>query len=324
VSLWDTFTSLPRPSAQGSYTVQHGTDRFRVGRSYENHPAILIEFSEPRASSLVRRLANLTYSPPSIVDLARSDGVHQRALLAVLECHTSDPDLAAYFFRIAQSILLDDRESNTEQGFERALDALVTLFRALQRSGVRTVQGLWAELAVILWAADSTSAMSSWHSSPHALHDFGAGSFRLEVKSSLKGLREHTFLLDQLATVGGGTTIVASILLNAAADGLSVFDLTTAIVPRLRRDSASRLEVIVADSLGNSWREAGETRFSLEAARTSLRLYRAEQIPTIPQPLPPEVKDVRFTVDLSSTPHLGLVECRACSELFAKLLPHPA
>jgi hypothetical protein len=321
VSPWDTFIALPRPSAPGFYTVQHGNGRFRVGRSYENHPTILVEFAEPKATSSPRRLANLTYSPPATVDLAGTDGFRHRAHLAVLQCRTDDVNLAAYFFRIASTILLDDPGASSEEGFESALDALVTLFRSLQRPGLKTIEGLWTELAIILWATDPVVAMSSWHSSPRALHDFAAGSYRLEVKASLKGLREHAFMLDQLATLGGGVTLIASVLLDETENGASVFDLVGAIGAHVGVDSAARLQTIVGDSLGNRWRDAADIRFSLEDARASLRIYAAEDVPTIPEPMPPEVKDVRFTVDLSSTRHLELANARARGDLFRQLLP---
>lgn len=323
MSLWDAFASLPRPSAAGFFAVEHGERRFRVGRSYENHPALLIEFDEPKPLSLARRLVNLSYSPPAAVDIAGNDGIHHRVVLAVLECRTADPDLGEYFFRIARAILLDDPSAATEQGFENALDALVTLFRGLQRTGTRTIQGLWAELAIILWSGEPLAALSSWHSSPRALHDFSAGSFRLEVKSSSRRLREHTFVLDQLAALGEGATIVASLLLDETDDGSSVFDLLRAIAARTGAEPAARLETIVADSLGNSWRDAIDTRFSVDGALSGLRFYAAEDIPTIPQPLPAAIKDVHFTVDLSGTPFLELEDARSRCDLFAQILPTP-
>ncbi len=321
MSLFDRFLSLPRPSAPGFYTVEHGAQRFRVGRSYDNHPAVLIEFADARGLSVPRRLANLAYSPPATLDLASTDGSRQRARLAVLECRSTEPELAAYFFRIASSILLENPIAASEAGFEAALEALVTLFRSLQRPGLRTIQGLWAELAVILWSFDPEAAMSSWHSSPHALHDFSAGGYRLEVKASMKGLREHTFLLDQLATMLPGATLIASLLLHETGDGRSVFDLVEGISARVAVDSAARLETIVADSLGNGWRDAADLRFSLDGARHALQIYAAEDIPTILQPIPPEVKDVRFTVDVSGTSHLTLAQARARGELFQQILP---
>ena len=141
------------------------------------------------------------------------------------------------------------------------------------------------------------------------------------MKASLSGLREHAFLLDQLETLGGGATVAASILLDETAGGASVFDLVEAIGTRIGIESAARLQTIVANSLGSGWREAGQIQFSLEGARASLRFYRGEDVPTVLQPLPPEVKDVRFTVDLSSTPNLDLAGARVRGEFFAKVLP---
>jgi hypothetical protein len=321
VSLWDTFETLPRPSAPSYYTVQHGKGRFRVGRSYDNHPTILIEFAEPVAMSAPRRLATLTYSPPVTVDVAGIDGTHRTENLAVLQCRTDDPELGTYFFRIASAILLDSPQASTEMGFEKALDTLVTLFRSLARPGVKTIEGLWAELAIILWAMDPVAAMSSWHSSPRALHDFAAGSYRLEVKASLKGLREHAVRLDQLAAVGEGSTLIASMLLDELDSGDSVIDLVEAVGARVGSDSVARLQTIVGDSLGNRWRDAPEMKFSLENARASLRLYAAEDIPTIPEPIPPQVKDVSFTVDLSGTRYLEFAAARALGDLFRQILP---
>jgi len=256
-----------------------------------------------------------------MVDLSSGDGAHHRVNLAVLECRTTDPELGEYFFRMVRAVLLDNPNTTTEQGFESALDALVTLFRALERTGTTTIQGLWAELAIILWSKDPLAALSSWHSSPRALHDFSAGSFRLEVKSSSRRLREHQFALDQLATLGEGVTLVASLLLDETNDGSSVPDLVKAIATRIGSESAARLETIVADSLGNAWRDAIDIRFSVDGALTSLRLYPAERIPSLPQPIPPEVKDVHFTVDLSGTAPLDLADARGRGQLFEKLLP---
>lgn len=322
MNLWETFLSLPRPSAPGFYSVEHGVQRFRVGRSYEDYPAVLIEFAKPSGTSAPRRLANLAYTPPTAVDVTSSDGQSHRARLAVLECRATELELCTYFFRIVRSILLTG-STTTEEGFDAALDALVTLFRSLQRPGVRTIQGLWGELAVILWSADPEAAVSSWHSTPHALHDFTAGSYRLEVKASSKGLREHVFLLDQLATLTPGATLVASLLIHESNQGDSVFELVEAINKRLGRASVARLETIVADSLGNNWRDATGVKFALEEARRSLRIYAAEDVPTIPQPIPPQVKEVTFTVDLSETPVQDLVAARSRGDLFSQILPLP-
>jgi hypothetical protein len=323
MSLIQRFISLPTPERADSYSAEPDTGhRYRAARSSEGHPAVLISFTRETGTSNHRTLATIQYRPPATVQVLAVDQDRQ-ARLAILECRTVDADLAAYFFRIVESVLIADDRTADEAHFEASLDAIVTLFRALQRPARRSVQGLWAELAIIAWSARPEVALTSWHSDPHALHDFASGSFRLELKSTIKTLREHTFLLDQLSSMSPGVTLIGSLMLVEDVDGANLSDLLDAIRGRLSpgADLVARLEVVVAESLGQSWHDARDVRFEVEAARKSLRLYAAEKIPTVPQPLPSEVKDVRFVADLSTTPWIELPQARSLSDLFNHLLP---
>jgi len=326
VTLWNRFEQLPRPSVQGRYCVEAGGESYRIGRTFADHPVVLISFAEGSESGAARRLPNLWYTPPETLDLHAIDGRQYQARLAVLECRTGEPMLCQYFFRIAETVLLGALDGGTEQVFESALDALITLFRSLQRPGTRSLQGLWAELALVGWSKDPAAAIASWHSSPRSLHDFVAGDCRLEVKSTSKAIREHHFLLDQLAALPGGNTVIASMLLVEADDGISLFNLLEEVSFRVKYDrgARSRLEAIVVESLGSSWPEATGTRFRRELARESLRLYRANDVPRVPQPLPPEVKDVEFVADLSSSRPLEIADARMLGSLFDQLLPSVA
>jgi hypothetical protein len=319
-TLLDAFLALPTPADDASYSAEIDRGRrYRVGRSAQGHPMLLLSFSREGGSSAMR-LATLEYRPPADVEIV---GESRTARLAILECKTADPQLVAYFFRVANAVVVEDNRTAIEAYFATTLDAIVSLFRALQRPGLRTVQGLWAELAVIAWARQPNVAISAWHSDPHELHDFSAGSFRLEIKSTVRLLREHSFLLDQLSSMDPGTTLIASLLLIEDKHGTSLGELVELVRARVSalHDVQRRLEVIVGEGLGQSWKDADDVRYNLGEARTSLRIYRTEQIPTVPQPLPAGVRDVRFTADLSSSLWLDLPEARSIADLFADLLP---
>lgn len=320
MSQWETFISLPRPSAKGCFVVESGSHKFRVARSFENHPTVLIELADAGTASIPRRLANLSYSPPTSIEISGLDGKRRQGRFAILECQTLDLEVGKYFFKVMSAILVDNYAAASEAGFETALDSLVTLFRALQHAGTRTAQGLWAELAIVLWSADARNTLSSWHSSPTALHDFVSGEACLEVKSTTKDLREHTFLLEQL-TSHQDSTLVASVMLTETGAGSSVFDLVELIGPRVGEEAVARLQSIVGACLGNAWREASELRYSVEAARHSLRIYHAHDVPIVPQPIPAEIRDVRFTADLSAASSLSLTKARALKPQFSQLLP---
>lgn len=320
---WDTFLTLPAPTTPGAYSVDGAGGACLVARSHEGFPAVLLRFQGDADGSAPRRLANIRYAPPRSIELTRDGRVIEQAHLATLECRTTDAELGAYFFRVVGALILDGDGLLDEGQFDSALDAVVTLFRALQRPGIRSVQGLWAELALIATSSDPRGALAAWHSDPHQLHDFAVGSYRLEVKGTLKAIREHAFLLDQLSSMSPGTTLVASMMLVETDDGVSVADLVGAVVERIGTgtEAARRLEVIVADSLGQGWRDSGDFRLSLEHARRSLRIYRAENVPTIPQPVPLAVRDVRFVADLSDVVPVALPVAQALAPALAPLLP---
>ena len=316
------YCALPRPSLPGSWSAEPRNETpWRVARSYDDHPAILVAFEGPSTREATsRRLANVLYLPPAAVEIVGEAG-GQVGRMAVLECRSTDATLAQYFFRIVSTLLLDGAAAD-ETVLESAIDAIIALFRAIQRPGERTVQGLWGELAIIAWSAEPKTALSAWHSNPRALHDFSAGNERLEVKTTTKGLREHAFRLEQLSRHGGAQTVVASLMLQEVDDGVGVTELVREIATRVGGgEPVRRLETIVAHSLGTGWRDADTVRFDVASAREGLRLYSAEVIPSVAIPVPAEVKDVSFVVDLSGTPNVDLGVVRERNALFRALLP---
>lgn len=325
MDLWSTYRALPRPSAEAAFTIAHGAGPLRLARSYANQPALLIATN---GSGLTpRRLANLTFAPPLEMVVDRSDGGSEQARFAVLTCIAGDAELERYFCRVLGAFFgdvgADSVSSPTALEVERTLDGIATLFSALHRVPRQSVQGLWGELAVIAWAHAPDVAVSAWHSGSTDLHDFALGSQRLEVKSTLGKLREHHFQLDQLTSDTTGETIIASLMLQQSSHGMSVFELAEQIGERVGDETAARLETIIADCLGRDWRDADadDARFDLDATKQTLKLYRARDLPTVPQPLPAGIKRVHFVADLSNARELPLVEAHAIAGLYTDLLP---
>ncbi len=327
MDLWCTYRELPRPSSDRSYTIAHGSGALRIARSFANEPVLLI--SATGGGMAPRRLANLTFEPPREMLVDHADGKSEPACYARLVCTAADIEIQRYFCRVIGiffGVVGDEgRRAPSAQEIERTLDSLTALFSALNRAPQQSVQGLWAELAVIYWARDPEAAISSWHSDPMALHDFALGSYRLEIKSTLGKLREHHFQLDQLNRATVGETIIASLLLEQASDGVGIFDLAGRIGARVSEEATARLETIIARCLGREWREADadDLRFDLEAARQSLRLYRGEDVPSVHQPLPTGIKRVQFVADLSRVNELPLDQARALAPMYADLLLEP-
>ena len=330
MDFWTLFQALPRPSSAVAFTIDNSSSIMRIARSFTNHPALIIVMTGDDHNLIPRRLANLTFTPPTEMLVARTDGSVEHARLAVLECISDDPELGRYFCRVLSAFFAEGDApasgASMVAELERALDGIAALFRSLRRPGKTTVQGLWAELATIRWASSPERAISAWHSEVTQLHDFGVGAYRLEIKSTEKKLREHFFRLDQLSSATAGATIIASLMLQRSSHGPSVFELVTDIATQVGHEAARRLEAIVADSLGEAWRDADtdDVRFDLESTKATLRCYRVNDIPQVPQPLPIGVKSVSFSSDLSSSPDLPLANVRALAAFYADLLPQEA
>jgi hypothetical protein len=321
VTALDQFQALATPTTPESFrigpTISPGC---LLCKSSAGQLAILVRAS-PTGGSSPRRLQKLHYTPPRALRVI--DDEHQRIeSFATIVCCTDETALRAAFLRVVELVLWSSAE-RTEDELETSIDELVDLFQTLSRPGSSTVQGLWAELALILWSSEPQHAVSSWRSRPGATHDFESNQDKLEVKSAVTGLREHNISLDQLAELPGGRTLLASFLLEEAEDGASVGDLVDAICARMPNASEveRRIRRITMRTLGSEWKRSAINRYSLRGAEESVRFYEASHIPAPARPTPVEVKHVRFVVDLSSTEPLELQRARAMSSFFNALLP---
>lgn len=323
MSSLDDFRALAHPKEEGAYRLGGSVcPGCRIARSHEGHLALLIDVVRT-GTSTPRHFENLRYEPPHALEVVGARGKKRVEHLASLVCRTTESDLQAAFLRIAVALFNTRAVQLSEAELETRLDEFVVLFRALAHPANQTIQGLWCELAVVAWSRDVRIALASWHSHPTALHDFASGADRFEVKSCATGMREHALRLEQLHEAPGGRTLFASLIVQESDDGHSVADLCDVVLGRMDGDIelARRLETVVTQALGRQWRDAATRRFALEDARRGMRIYAAKDVPSVPQPIPPEVKQVHFVVDLSTTSAVTLARARKYSVFFKGILP---
>ena len=216
-------------------------------------------------------------------------------------------------------------EGASFEAFDSAVRSIVELFDALSRPGRYHAQGLWAELGLIAYGAAPSRAARAWHQHTGDLFDFADADFRVEVKSTTRQRRIHSVSLGQLSAAEAGETLLVSLVLRPDDDGHSIDDLMERARDVLRPEPPlqRRLEEVLADGLGADWRSAATVRFDLDAALSSVRFYRAADVPCVDRNVPDEVSNVRFSVDLSEVPSLSPEEVGAVSPLTAALVPAP-
>ena len=122
------------------------------------------------------------------------------------------------------------------------------------------------------------------------------------MKSSSRDARIHRFSLTQLSGVAIKNLIVASVFVLPSGKGSSVFDLKEIIDGRVKHpDLRLKLAKIIAQTLGADFIKAGELQSDDMMAKSTLRFYRASDIPTIASgAVPDEVSGGRFDSDLSN------------------------
>lgn len=303
-----------------------GSARYRVGRATDGEACLLIELDEDAATDdFAHRLRHIEYRPRERVRVEEPGRPAREGVHAIISCRHADEDLRAYFFRVASMLVEELGPRPTAAEVNRIVSGVLELFRNLQQAGTSTVQGTWAELLLIARSRDVVTAVSAWHAMPREKFDFAAGRERLEVKSTLDELRIHEVSLEQVRPPLEATTLLASFLVMRSWIGPTVGELVEQVCQRVveaggERELVHRVETIVSRSLGSQWQDSATARFDADAAMESLRLFDVRAIPSVDESFPPEVRNVRFAVDLSGVRALTRAEAAAFGALFDALI----
>ncbi len=307
------FCARPVPGCVGS----------AVGKDASGYPVLLIEAdnSQPTVG------APIVLEHLSVIHLARCrvqvlDEGDRETILSVIRCTGSDRDIHDYFLRSLHPIIASLPTRPSRLQISDAIQKLVDLFSQIKKSPKETISGLWAELFVIARSRNPTSLLACWHDAPEDRFDFGSGGDRLDVKSAFGSHRVHHFSLEQIRPSGPIKVLVASVLIARSEGGASVNDLVDLIRSRVTDPLLLiRLDSVIAQTVGQDWRSMRDVRFDLQLATHSIRFVDAAALPAVQVPLPPEVIDVHFRLDLAQhalpIPQ-GLIDG---SEMFTAAIP---
>lgn len=224
-----------------------------------------------------------------------------RDVYTIIELRNANIDYAKYFIEVVGLLLKQLPILPSPEQLDEELKKLTALFKCLNEPARKTIQGLWAELFLIARSKNPEYLVGAWHVSPEDRYDFNDGINKIEVKSSSRDARIHRFSLTQLSDVAIKNLIVASVFVLPSGKGSSVFDLKEIIDSKVKcPDLRLKLAKIIAQTLGADFIKAGELHYDDMIAKSTLRFYRARDIPTIAiESVPHEISGVRFDSDLS-------------------------
>jgi hypothetical protein len=213
----------------------------------------------------------------------------------------TESDLLTYFLEVVYLIVKKIPERVELKDLKLEVDKLIALFSKFSAPPQKTIQGLWSELLVIEQAKSPDYLVRAWHSTKASKFDFNDGIDKIEVKSTAKSRRIHTFSSDQLNPNKNSNLIIASVFAVESGVGKSIFDLISKIELKLvDKELIFRVNEVVIETLGRDVEKAFDIFFDYNNAVDSLAYFESESIPKIhTEAISSSVFNIQFDCDLS-------------------------
>lgn len=226
----------------------------------------------------------------------------EEGIYTIILLKTDIEYLQEYFLKIVFVLLNNLSDKPLLKDLKIEIDKLINLFSKFTKPPLKTIQGLWAELLIIEQSKNPDYLIQSWHNSSSDKYDFNDGIDKIEVKSTLKNRRIHSFSIEQLTPNKNSQLLIASVFTIETGTGTNVSDLIENIETRIKDKNLSfRLNELVVLTLGKDFEKSFEIFFDYQFAIDSIQFYQSSDIPTINQNnIPSNIMNVRFDCDLSN------------------------
>jgi hypothetical protein len=221
----------------------------------------------------------------------------------IVRLNENDPDVVRLFLRLLEEAFCRGSIFNNRQIGDKILE-LADLFGRLENAA-GDILGLWGELYVIGEAENVLSAVSCWCSHKNAKYDFVANEFALEVKTTVKSKRQHTFSIEQLRPVNAFEVYITSLQLIETSSGKTFPDLLESILAQIESDDLR--SAFLNHCLVKGGRDLYRNSLSLQPFpdKSSLAILDANDIPVPYLEAGTPISNVRFDVDLSGIPRVA-------------------
>jgi len=283
-------------------------NNYRLAKDLDNFPCLLISSNETSVSKyyVSIKLEHFFVLYDVKCKIISNNNIETNNF-NIICCADKDPQVQEYFLRICSALLPILGYNPTKLEISKVIDKLLNLFRTLNESPKKTIQGLWAELFLISQSRKPGLLIESWHQSPQDKYDFCNGNERIEVKSTASERRCHHFSYSQLNPEIKLNLIVASVFVKRLASGLSVIELMDKIKNQISQNAELTFIVdqVIGLTLGNNLRSAYLEKFDQNEAINTLKLYDVNLIPNLSVIVPKEISDIHFKVDLTNIPPIN-------------------
>jgi hypothetical protein len=217
-------------------------------------------------------------------------------------------DFQIYFLSLCYRLLENIGNNTSLDLLVVEIEKIIELFQFISRPSLKTIQGLFGELLVIYEAHNSEYMLKAWHIEENATFDFDDGNECLEVKTSSKGERIHSFSHQQLNRLVDKPVFIGSILTSRSDFGLSIFDLANLIKRRINNSGLIiKLDRVIFQTLNEDMNEIGSIKFDFKEASKSKRFYSTDDIPKIPDDcIPINISKLKYDISLNDIQEASL------------------
>jgi len=314
IRLKEIYDNLPLPKKQSphSYSAKtiKGYENHRIGKNYLDNPSLLIFISEKDKDFYVanQNLFNIKVSHNLKCEIELGDKTILNNF-SVVSYTGQDSDIKDLFLSTSEILVQSLGHTPTNSKIKFVVSKFIELFKSLQEVPRKSLQGLWAELFLIEQSDSPEILISGWHSIPEEKFDFSFSKLRIEVKSSGTEIRIHHFSSAQLNPINNIEIIIASLLININAGGISLEELMQLIINKLNDypKQKEKLHLLVYSVLGTDIDKINEVKFDYQLAQESLKLYNSIEVPKIKNSdIPKEVSNVKFISNLVNSKSINI------------------
>lgn len=124
------------------------------------------------------------------------------------------------------NLCLNFYSSDDERSIIELTQDLIELYKSIKSGDASAEQGLWAELFTIYYLYNNygIDISKKWHNDNFNKYDFSIDeNNKLEVKSTIKETREHSFSHEQIYTEYN--VVISSVMMRKDDSGVTIYDL---------------------------------------------------------------------------------------------------
>lgn len=219
----------------------------------------------------------------------------------LIKCLSNQESIKELFLMTLENILQTIPNELSEKRIDELTVKLIKLFEKLSNPKNIDLTGLWGELFIINFLRSTEILIQAWHSENDDLFDFFLNNIALEIKTTTKNDRKHTFKFEQLNSTNTNKIIIGSIMLKRSRIGVSLLDLKNKILKKINNlEFSQKIKEIYALTIANkSQKDLDNEKYDYQYAVDNISFYDSQNVPRIKETPMYGVKNIKFESDLN-------------------------